>query len=163
MTTSELTEKFLLWFQEKYPDARIYRNNTGIAWRHLNTGGKVPVKFGIPLPQGKGKAGGGPDWIAFMSMFSKCGECGGAPIGLSVMFFEIKLKNHKMSKEQKKFADLMTSLGGEYFIVKEIKNSWTLIKWQKQDNFCQDYNCKHFIIDNKGCCELDECEKRNRL
>ena len=122
MTTPELTEKFLLWFQEKYPDARIYRNNSGIAWREGKNGKKYPIKFGIPLPRGKGKGAGGSDYIAFIPYFYELPDAYDIATHtiekaavLKAMFFEMKLIGDEMKEEQIKFANQMTKIHGEYY------------------------------------------------
>jgi hypothetical protein len=125
MTANQLSQKFLKWFQAEYPEARIYRNNAGIAKR-----GKQAVKFGIPNR-------GGADFIAFVpyedfNCYEECSDfksdfktycktiCKKFSNFLIVEFYEIKTAKDKMSKDQIKFADMITEMGGDYFIVKEI-------------------------------------------
>jgi hypothetical protein len=127
MTANQLSKKFLIWWQEQNPDGKIYRNNAGSAKRS-----KTYVKFGIP-PKG------GADWIAFIPKqiikfqdeFSRITSS-----FLTVQFYEIKTKNDKISPEQKQFFDMITNMGGEVFIVREIP-----ISIKEHASF---YN-KHFI------------------
>jgi hypothetical protein len=118
MTTKKLTEQFLIWFQKNNQDGRIYRNNTGMMQK-----GKRFVKFGIPL------TGGGSDFIAFLPVF-RVDESGFVHKILISQFYELKLKKDKMSKKQIDFANLITGMGGDYFIVKEKNDSFDVVKWE---------------------------------
>jgi len=102
MTANDLSQKFLKWFQSEYPEARIYRNNAGIAKR-----GKQIVKFGIPNS-------GSPDYLAFIPDHKTK--------TLRVDFIEIKTINDKLSIKQKQFAKLIKSIYGKYYIINELKN-----------------------------------------
>lgn len=125
MTTKKLTEEFLIWFQKNYPDARIYRNNTGIAWKEDKNGKKYPVKFGIPLPQGKGKGGGGNDWISFHPLIKIHPVC-------IAKFWEIKLKKDTIKENQKIWYRQAKKLYAKVYIVKEIDNDqWIIEEWQE--------------------------------
>lgn len=114
MKANELSKHFLWWFQNEYPDARIYRNNAGC----FKTQAGNWVRYGIPNK-------GGSDFIAFVSN-SSCNYCQSEICEykckitwINAQFYEIKTKNDRMSKDQIKFANQITKMGGDYFIVHE--------------------------------------------
>ena len=118
MRQKDLEPYFLSYFQKRYKEGRIYRNNSGMAWRIDRNGKKYPVKFGIPLPQGRGEGGGGPDYIAFIPT-DYYDPWDGIGTILITKFYEIKTKNDKISTNQINFANQIIEMGGEYFIVHE--------------------------------------------
>lgn len=131
MTQAELANKFLTWFQSTFPDAKIYRNNRGIAWRE-NNGQKYPVKFGIPMPTGKGKKEKlkGSDYIAFIpEEINNCENCKSSAEGcpakkiLTTQFYELKTANDVLAEGQINFLNLMTEMGAECFLVHEFNLS----------------------------------------
>jgi hypothetical protein len=101
MTSTELSKRFLLWFQNEYPTARIYRNNAGC----FKTQAGSWVRYGIPNS-------GSPDFLSFTPDNNI----------LRVDFYEIKTIKDRLSLKQKQFADLIKSMNGKYYIVKELKN-----------------------------------------
>lgn len=105
MTANKLSKLFLKWFQEQNPEAKIYRNNSGTIRRKNQM-----IHFGTPNK-------GGADFIAFVSI--RTGDINNDY--LSVEFYKIKTAKDKMLKEQIKFANMITNMGGEYFIVHELK------------------------------------------
>jgi len=104
MTANELSKRFLIWFQQNNPEAKIYRNNAGCVKTE-----KGFVRYGIPNK-------GGADWIAFVPKKNYFGKSK----FLSVEFYEIKTAKDKMSKDQIGFANMIAEMGGNYFIVHEI-------------------------------------------
>jgi hypothetical protein len=111
MTANELSKRFLKWWQEQNPSGRIFRNNSGTAWNVDKNGKKYPVRFGLYK--------GSSDFVAFAPIEEH--SILDIKIGISMRteFYEIKTAKDKMSKDQIKFANMITSLGGDYFIVHE--------------------------------------------
>lgn len=98
MTHSEVSQIFLIWFQNNYPGDYAFQNNTGYA-------SVEHVKYGIPT------SGGGFDFICF----------GG---DAETMFFEIKtIKYPTLSKKQKHFRDQMIKKGFKCWVFKELLES----------------------------------------
>lgn len=145
MNATDLSKHFLLWFQKEYPDARIYRNNTGVAWYPAGNGKSRPVAYGIPLPvigRGKNKkkkGGGGPDFIAFVKKIN-VHENGFVENILTAEFYEVKTKKDKMSKVQKDFSNQIVKMGGNYYIVHEIKEKRT--SWKDQCFYLEKWGVK---------------------
>ena len=107
MTHADLKHLFIKYHQEKWPDRRIFSNNTG--WAKY---GNTHIPYGIPLPK-KGRlkkmSGGGADLISF-------GPENGV---LSSWFFEIKTKKDTLKSNQKWFAEWAVKNNARYWIVKE--------------------------------------------
>lgn len=128
MTANNLSKHFLLYWQKQNPDGRIYRNNSGAT----KTASGGFIRFGIPFK-------GGPDFIAFLPkqvFYSvKDQQWSESKYILTAEFYEIKTKNDRMSKEQKQFADLITGMGGNYYVVNEIKEKpyFKIEKWNLND------------------------------
>jgi hypothetical protein len=121
MKASELSKKFLIWFQGEYPTAKIYRNNRGIAKI-----GKRFIRFGIPTPTGQGKKEKlkGSDYISFhpISVIENFDDDDWINICIS-KFWEIKTKTDVLAEGQINFLNMMTEMGAECFVVHEfVKN-----------------------------------------
>ena len=121
MTAAELSELFLAWWQARYPEGRIYRNNTGIA-----TFRRGKVAYGIPPPKGgRGKGGGGTDYISFRSYPAMEGAI------ICAEFWEIKTLKDVFSKRQKDFYRVITNMGGKINIVQELPDGqWEVQEWK---------------------------------
>jgi len=98
MAHSEITQLYIDWFQNSYPEWFNFQNNTGYAsFEH--------VKYGIP------NTGGGFDFICF------------GP-DAKTMFFEIKTIGYPtLKKNQKNFRDQMIKKGFKCWVFKELKES----------------------------------------
>lgn len=114
MKASELFRLFIWDWQSKNKNSRLFRNNSGVAWNIDKTGKKYPIRFGIPLN------GGGTDYISFTGL-TITSEMVGQKI-CRADFIELKTKKDTIKKNQKIWYELVKSLYGKIFIVKESKN-----------------------------------------
>lgn len=136
MTTSDLTKKFLIWFQNEYPDARIWRNNRGA----YKIGNRF-IRYGFP--PGATKSGKKLKGLDFIALFP-CGyniKTVDLHITLlrddflTIKFYEIKSKTDRLSEGQINFMNMITKMGGECYIVHALK---------KNNDFDTD-NCSYFL------------------
>ena len=99
MTHKELQDLFIINFTRKNPGVILCENHSG----------KTPVKKNVWIPYGMPSSGGGSDLMAFYP-------------GAVVKFYEVKtLAYPTLSAKQVRWADMMTRLGFEYYVVKELK------------------------------------------
>ena len=96
MTHGELQNLFIISFQKAHPEARIFENHSG----------KARINKKLWIPYGMPSSGGGSDLMAFY------------PGGVTE-FYEVKTIKDTHRPDQKRWANLVTSLGFKYFIVRE--------------------------------------------
>jgi hypothetical protein len=97
MKHKDLLNYFIAWFAKKYTDARIIENHSG----------KARITKHKWIPYGMPPTGGGSDLMAFHT-------------GGKTVFYEVKTNAYpKLSPDQHRWATLVTSLGFEYYVVRE--------------------------------------------
>lgn len=118
MKASELSKKFLIWFQNEYPEGKIYRNNRGITTDMKGNW----IRYGIPTPTGQGKKEKlkGSDYISWHRI--KMPKHPAIPDGKLCIskFWEIKTKNDVLAEGQINFLNMMTEMGADCFVVHEL-------------------------------------------
>lgn len=111
MTHGDLQDIFILWFQENYPESRIFINHSGKA--KINK--KIWIPYGMPC------TGGGSDLVAFR------------PGGITE-FYEVKTKKDTLHPDQIRWANLVVGLGFDYFVVKEQGEGFEIVDYSLKNN-----------------------------
>lgn len=123
MTANELTASLLIEIPKRFPQARVWRQNTGAgvamesvkkAIACINRGSYReaigwlvrPIKFGIL---------GGADISGIMSM-----KMGAVTVGLR-MEIEVKVGKDRQSEEQRGFQEMILAAGGIYILARDVE------------------------------------------
>jgi hypothetical protein len=122
MTEGNLTKKILLELARKYPNLRLFRNNTGTGWQ-----GKIikhtPSQLILenPRPLRAGLIKGSSDLIGLQSI-----EITPEMVGQKFAVFtalEVKTQKGKASPEQINFIEFVKKFGGNSGVIRETQDA----------------------------------------
>lgn len=133
MTEGNLTKKILLELAKKYPNLRLFRNNTGTGWQGKvikHTASQLILENPRPLRAGLIK--GSSDLIGLQSI-----EITPEMVGQRVAIFtafEVKTFKGKASPEQFNFVQFVKKFGGISGIIRDFDDANELLKTTNKKN-----------------------------
>lgn len=122
MNETNLTKKILLSLAKKYPNLRLFRNNTGTGWQGKviqHTASQIILQNPRPLRAGLIK--GSSDLIGL-----QCIEVTQEMVGQKIAVFtalEVKTEKGRPSKEQINFIDFVNRFGGISSVIRSAEEA----------------------------------------